>query len=154
MRTVLPHSSLFPRFFSELQVSGCRASRSCPFRHDSPTASRADAVKVGRRANLDADVAVDRPHLDGGEHDAMLEPDGRTWRLRPPRSMSTAMMARRMVQPHRKHTDQFGLRASACSKARWRDQHRPVREAGSRATNGTPAFRRSSLIRRLKAASA
>ena len=46
----------------------------------SPTAARADAVKVGRRADLEADAAVDRPHLDGVEHDAMLEPgQDRTW---------------------------------------------------------------------------
>jgi hypothetical protein len=50
------------------------------FRHGGPTAARADAVKVGRRADLEAGAAVDRPHLDGVEHDAMLEPsqDG-TW---------------------------------------------------------------------------
>jgi hypothetical protein len=62
------------------QVSRCRASRSCSFRHGGPTAARADAVKVGRRADLEAGAAGDRPHLDGVEHDAMLEPsqDG-TW---------------------------------------------------------------------------
>jgi hypothetical protein len=45
-----------------------------------PTAARADAIKVGRRADLEASATVDRPHLDGVEHDAMLEPsqDG-TW---------------------------------------------------------------------------
>jgi hypothetical protein len=45
-----------------------------------PTAARADAVKVGRRADFDASAAVDRPHLDSVEHDATLEPgqDG-TW---------------------------------------------------------------------------
>jgi hypothetical protein len=62
------------------QVSRCRVSRSCSFRHGGPTAARADAVKVGRRADLEAGAAGDRPHLDGVEHDAMLEPsqDG-TW---------------------------------------------------------------------------
>ena len=42
----------FLRFF--IQVSRCRASRSCPFRDGSPMAARADAVKVGRRSDLDA----------------------------------------------------------------------------------------------------
>jgi hypothetical protein len=73
---VLPHSILFPGFslLSFRQVSRCRASRSCSFRHGGPTAARADAVKVGRRADLEAGAAGDRPHLDGVEHDAMLEP--------------------------------------------------------------------------------
>lgn len=33
-------------------------------------------VKVGRRSALDAGSAVARPHLDGGEHNAMLQPRG------------------------------------------------------------------------------
>lgn len=37
-----------------------------------PMAARAAAVKVGRCAGLAAYAEVDRPHLDGGEHDAML----------------------------------------------------------------------------------
>ena len=39
----------------------------------SQEAARADAVKVGRRPNLDTCSVVDRLYLDGGEHDAMLE---------------------------------------------------------------------------------
>jgi hypothetical protein len=61
------------------QVTRCRASRSCSFRLGSHTAARADAVKVGRRADLEAGAAIDRPHLDGGELDAMLEPAEWTW---------------------------------------------------------------------------
>jgi hypothetical protein len=30
--------------------------------------SRADAVKVGRRSNIEARSAIARPHLDGVEH--------------------------------------------------------------------------------------
>jgi hypothetical protein len=41
-------------------------------------AARAGAVKVGRRADLKAGTDVDRPHLDGDEHDATLEPAGWT----------------------------------------------------------------------------
>ena len=70
------------------QVTRCRASRSCPLRLGSPLAARADAVKVGRRADLDTGSAVDRPHLDGGEHDAMLGPAGWTWGPSPQSSMS------------------------------------------------------------------
>jgi hypothetical protein len=35
-------------------------------------AARADAVKVGRCSSLTAYSGLDRPHLDGGEHDAKL----------------------------------------------------------------------------------
>jgi len=42
--------------------------------HGDSRAARADAVEVGRRADLEAGAAVGRPHLDGVEHDAMLEP--------------------------------------------------------------------------------
>ena len=75
MALLLPHSTLFPRYFlrSFRQVTRCRASRSCPLRLGSPLAARADAVKVGRHADLDTGSDVDRPHLDGGEHDAMLK---------------------------------------------------------------------------------
>ena len=34
--------------------------------------ARADAVKVGRRSDLEAGTGVSRPHLDGGEHVGML----------------------------------------------------------------------------------
>jgi len=70
------------RGFSAIFSSGVAMPRiaQLSFRHGGPTAARADAVKVGRRADLEAGAAVDRPHLDGVEHDAMLEPsqDG-TW---------------------------------------------------------------------------
>ncbi len=41
-------------------------------------AARAGAVKVGRRIDLEAGAEVDRPHLDGDEHDATLGPSGWT----------------------------------------------------------------------------
>jgi hypothetical protein len=40
------------------------------------TASRAGAVKVGRRANLCACSALARPYLDGPEHDGTLDAIG------------------------------------------------------------------------------
>jgi hypothetical protein len=73
------------------QVTRCRASRGCSLRLGSALAARADAVKVGRRAELDAGSSVDRPHLDGGEHDAMLGPAGGTWLPALRSSMSAAL---------------------------------------------------------------
>jgi hypothetical protein len=52
-------------------------------------------VKVGRRSDLDTGSAVDRPYLDGGEHDAMLWPAGWTGNLGPlPRSPMSAASGR------------------------------------------------------------
>ena len=56
----------------------CRGSAISPFRLGSPLAAREDAVKVGRRSSLAAHSDVNRPHLDGGERDAMLRSVGRT----------------------------------------------------------------------------
>ncbi|MGY4303611.1 hypothetical protein ACVIJ6_000854 [Bradyrhizobium sp. USDA 4369] len=65
-------------FIFSCQVTRCRASRNCPFRHGSPMAARAGTVKVGCRIDLQVGSEVDRPHLDGDEHDATLGPSGWT----------------------------------------------------------------------------
>jgi hypothetical protein len=52
MRTRIASSKLVPELTIpySCQVTRCRASRNCPFRHgSSPMAARAGAVKVGRR---------------------------------------------------------------------------------------------------------
>lgn len=110
VRTRIASLNFVPKAFLCVlrQVMRCRASRSCSFLHGSPTAARADAVKVGRRSDLDAGFAVDRPRLDGGEHDAMLGPAGWTWgRDRESRGGSTADKTRWLVLRHRRHPD-FG----------------------------------------------
>jgi hypothetical protein len=66
--------NIVPGVLSALFSSSVAMPCICSFRHGGPTAARADAVKVGRRADLEAGAAGDRPHLDGVEHDAMLEP--------------------------------------------------------------------------------
>jgi len=93
MRTRIASLNLVPEAFLCFlrQVTRCRASRGCSLRLGSALAARADAVKVGRRAELDAGSSVDRPHLDGGEHDAMLGPAGGTWLPALRSSMSAAL---------------------------------------------------------------
>src|SRR5262245_35325753 len=48
----------------------------------SPRPSRADAVKAGRHAKLAARPHASRPSLYGGEHGGMLDPLGRSIRVR------------------------------------------------------------------------
>jgi hypothetical protein len=109
MRTRIASRRFVPEltFLYFCQVTRCRASRNCPFRHGSPMAARAGAVKVGRRTELKAGADVDRPHLDGDEHDATLEPAGWTLGLQPcggcrPRTLrGTGILARAEQAPDR-----------------------------------------------------
>ena len=79
----MPHPTLFPRLFELITVkcgdagrlsfrwrasAGMTAARVTDQLLAARSPSSADAVKIGRRADLDAGTDLCRPHLDGGEH--------------------------------------------------------------------------------------